>query len=192
MQKLNPPFCALLAEKAESEAAKLGVPMVIALADALGEPVFFSRMPDSLPAAVHLAVTKAYTAAALRMTTAQLGTLAQPGGDLYGIENSMDRKIVLFGGGRPFSIQGKVIGAIGISGGSVAQDICVADAVGVFFDQVAALHDLLAPFAVSGRGWTSTSAGWLKNMLAAQLPQLKEEEIKALTGAVLLKEKRSD
>ena len=56
------------------------------------------------------------------MSTKNLKNLAQPGGDLYGIQNTNGGKIVIFGGGEPLIYKGECVGAIGVSGGSEAED----------------------------------------------------------------------
>lgn len=117
------PLARLLGSLAESEATALGVPMAIALMDGQGGLIFFARMDGALPAATEIAVSKAFTAAALRMPTDEVGRLAQPGGTLYGIQYTHSGKIVLFGGGHPLRLHGEVCGAIGISGGTVEQDV---------------------------------------------------------------------
>lgn len=119
----------LLAALAESEAAALRVPMTIAIANSEGGLLFFGRMDGALPASTELAVSKAFTAACLRMATDEVGRLAQPGGSLYGIQHTHPGKIVLFGGGLPLHLRGSVCGAIGVSGGTVEQDIQVAQPV---------------------------------------------------------------
>jgi len=126
----------LLASIAEDQAMKVGVPMAIALTDAEGGLILFGRMDGALPASTELAASKAFTAAVLRMTTEQLGKLAQPGGMLYGIEQTHQGRIVLFGGGLPLRLQGLIVGAIGVSGGSVEQDIEVAQSAADALEQM--------------------------------------------------------
>lgn len=60
------------------------------------------------------------------MPTHELGQAAQPGGSLYGIENAAPGKIILFGGGFPYIVDGQVVGGIGVSGGTVEQDMEIA------------------------------------------------------------------
>ena len=72
----------ILAGAAEAEASNMAVPMAIAVVDAEGGLQLFKRMDGTLPVSTELAVSKAYTAAVLRMPTHQVGELAQPGGDV--------------------------------------------------------------------------------------------------------------
>jgi uncharacterized protein GlcG (DUF336 family) len=134
--KLSYPIARILASIAEREASSLAVPMAIAIGDREGSLFFFGRMDGTLPASTEIAVSKAYTAAALRMATHEVGELSQPGGVLYGIQHIHDGKIVLFGGGFPLRLKGRVAGSVGISGGTVEEDIKVAQSV------VAALEEM--------------------------------------------------
>ena len=60
------------------------------------------------------------------MSTAELAKLAQPGQPLYGIQHTNEGKIVIFGGGEPLEVEGKIIGALGVSGGTAEQDTMLA------------------------------------------------------------------
>ncbi|MHC1710843.1 MAG: heme-binding protein [Solidesulfovibrio sp.] len=111
---------------AEKKAAEIGVPMVITVLDAGGNMIAQHRMDEALLVSVEISANKAYTALALKMPTDKLGTLAQPGQSLYGIQNSS--RVIIFGGGFPVTADGKFIGAIGVSGGSVEQDMACAKA----------------------------------------------------------------
>lgn len=114
--------------KAQEEAEKIGIPMVIAVVDDGGNLKSFQRMDEALLASVDIAINKAYTALALKMPTHQLAEIAQPGQELYGIEVTNRGRIVTFGGGYPIYLDGSLVGAIGVSGGSVEQDKQVAEA----------------------------------------------------------------
>ncbi|MBY6003022.1 heme-binding protein [Salipiger bermudensis] len=125
-----------LAARAEGKAEEIGVPVSVAVVDAEGVELLFHRMAGSLPASARLARDKAWSAAAFRMSTEALGRQAQPGGMLPGVETSCGGRVVLFGGGLPLLRGGRIAGAIGISGGTVAQDIVIAaHALDGFFEQ---------------------------------------------------------
>lgn len=116
-------------EAAEQTAVEIDVPMVISFVDMGGNLVLLHRMEDSLLVSLEIAPNKAYTAAALRMPSADVKALAQEGGELQGIAVSHAGRIVEFGGGIPvYDESGAQIGAIGVSGGSVAEDTQVAEA----------------------------------------------------------------
>ena len=127
--KLSYPLARLLGTFAEVQASALEVPMAIGIVDEKGGLIFFARMDDTLPASTEIAVSKAYTSAVLRKSTHEVGKLAQPGEPLYGIQHTHDGKIVLIGGGLPLRLNGNVVGAVGISGGTVEEDIQIAETV---------------------------------------------------------------
>ncbi len=125
-----------MAELGEEKAKALGVPVVLAITDAVGGLMLMHRMDDSLPASVDIAINKAYSAAAFRMPTHELGALAQPGQALYGVQATNQGRVVLFGGGYPCRQEGRVLGAIGVSGGTVEQDMQIArHALHKFFEE---------------------------------------------------------
>ena len=113
---------------AEARAGELGVPMVIAVVDGAGHLVALHRMDGALLASIDIAINKAFTACAVRMPTQELGALAQPGQPLYGIEVTNRGRMVIFGGGLPLYEGARVCGGIGVSGGTVEQDVAVARA----------------------------------------------------------------
>ena len=115
--------------RVEEEAERIGVKAVVAVANSGANTILVECMDDAYIASYDIAVNKAFTSVSLKMPTKTLKTLAQPGGDLYGIQNTNNGKIVIFGGGVPLIRNGKVIGAIGISGGSEEQDTYLGDFV---------------------------------------------------------------
>lgn len=89
-------------------------------------------MENSLLASLELALNKAYTSVALKMATHELAPIIQPGTELYGIQMT-NQKIVTFGGGYPLKLEEQVIGGIGVSGGTVEEDMVIAtEAIEVF------------------------------------------------------------
>jgi uncharacterized protein GlcG (DUF336 family) len=73
-------------------------------------------------------IKKAYTSRAFDIATKDLATHSQSGGQFFGIHVSNDGKIMIFAGGIPLKRNGRVVGAIGVSGGSGDQDHAVAEA----------------------------------------------------------------
>ena len=116
-----------LIEAVEAEAKRMGVRAVVAVANKGGRPVAVHCMDESFIASYDIALNKAYTCAALKMPTSRLKQLSQPGGELYGIQHTNQGQIVIFGGGVPVTYGGKVIGGLGVSGGSEAQDTALAE-----------------------------------------------------------------
>lgn len=120
--------CDRMVEAGMKKAQEIGVPMVLSVVDQNGDVIESRRMDDALIVSVTLAPHKAYTAATVRVATHDLANAAQPGESLYGIDVNLP-KITLVGGGFPLKKDGKVVGAVGVSGGSVADDIAVAEAM---------------------------------------------------------------
>ncbi|MFG1810358.1 heme-binding protein [Streptomyces sp. NPDC049040] len=111
-----------------AKATEMGVPQNIAIVDAGGHLLHFSRMADAWLGSIDISIRKARTAALFKMPTAAIGELSQPGGDLYNIEVT-NGGLVSFGGGLPVTdADGRVIGAVGVSGGQVSEDVAVAQA----------------------------------------------------------------
>ncbi len=113
-------------ERGEQRAAAIGVPMVITVVDDGGNLVALHRMDDSLLASISISHSKAYTAAALRLSTEEAAKTILPGQPLYGLQQTHPDRFCIFGGGIPLMQNGRCIGAVGVSGGSVEQDIDVA------------------------------------------------------------------
>ena len=113
---------------AEAKAASFGITYNIAIVDAGGHLVAFLRQDGALTGSIDLAIDKAVTARMFDKATSDLARLAQPGKPLFGIQESNAGKVVIFGGGIPIISRGSIIGAVGASGGTVEQDIAVAEA----------------------------------------------------------------
>ena len=108
------------------KAKKIGVPMVVAVVDAGGNLIAQQRMDNALLVSVDISLNKAYTAVAVKIPTHKLAPASQPDQPLFGIHNADGGRIVIFGGGFPLKQQDEIIGGIGVSGGSVEDDILCA------------------------------------------------------------------
>ena len=110
-----------------AEAKRMGVRAVVCVSDGAGNPKLVKCMDDAYLASYDVAVKKAYTVVALKMSTIALKPLAQPGASLYGIQFTNDGKIVIFGGGDPLrDSKGAIVGGLGVSGGSEEQDTALS------------------------------------------------------------------
>ena len=107
---------------AHAEAEERSILVSAAVVDAGGNLVAFGRMDGAEIAGPVLAVDKAYTAVANRIATSELATLAAPGGELFGLHANGGGRFVIFGGGVPIAIEGVVVGGVGVSGASAAED----------------------------------------------------------------------
>lgn len=117
-----------LIEAAEEKAEEIEVPMNIAVVSNEGSLIAFEKMDGAWLASIDIAISKAFTAAALQTATANLAEAVQPNQSLFGLNTTNDGRLVVFGGGIPLTQDGDVVGAIGVSGGTVDQDITVAEA----------------------------------------------------------------
>ena len=108
------------------EAEKLGVAACASVVDSSGRLVWFERMDGTTAISIAMSQRKAYTAAMLHMDTRDLAEVAQPGCVLYGISDVGAGELVVLAGGVAIHLGNEVIGAIGVSGGSVEQDDQIA------------------------------------------------------------------
>lgn len=115
-----------LSEAAKAKAKEIGVPMNIAIVDEGANLVSFHRMDNAWLGSVDISIKKAKTARFFDMNSGEIGKLSQPGGPLYNIEHSNGGLITFPGGVVLKDTSGKIIGAVGVSGGSVEQDHEVA------------------------------------------------------------------
>jgi uncharacterized protein GlcG (DUF336 family) len=128
MTRLTQESAARIATAGQRAAATASLAMNIAIVDAGGHLLHFARMDDAWLGSIDLALKKAQTAVLFRMPSAALGEMSQPGGPLYGIEHSNDG-LISFGGGLPLTdTAGRILGAVGVSGGTADQDVHVAQA----------------------------------------------------------------
>ena len=113
---------------AEAKAVEIGQPMNIAVADAGGNLVAHVRMDNAWIGSIDISIKKAWTSRAFDITTQDLAANSQSGDQFFGIHASNGGKVMIFAGGIPIKKGRKVVGAIGVSGGSGEQDHSVAEA----------------------------------------------------------------
>jgi uncharacterized protein GlcG (DUF336 family) len=102
--------------------------MNIAVADGGGNLVAHVRMDEAWLGSIDVAIKKALTSRAFDISTQELAKYSQSGGQFFGIQASNEGRLMVFAGGVPLKRAGKVVGAVGVSGGSGEQDQAVADA----------------------------------------------------------------
>jgi uncharacterized protein GlcG (DUF336 family) len=113
---------------AEKKAEEIGQPMNIAVVDEGANLVAHVRMDGGWIGSIDISINKAYTSRAFEIATKDLAEHSQSGGQFFGIHVSNSGRIMIFAGGIPLKHHGKVVGAIGVSGGSGEQDHAVAEA----------------------------------------------------------------
>ena len=118
-----------------SEAERIGVRAVVAVCNAQTNPISVQSADDAYIASYDIALNKSFTATSLKMPTKKLGSLAQPGASLYGIQFTNGGKIVIFGGGEMLCDKsGNIVGGLGVSGGSEEQDTYLGEYGKKFFE----------------------------------------------------------
>jgi uncharacterized protein GlcG (DUF336 family) len=113
---------------AEKKAEEIKQPMNIAVVDEGGNLIAFERMANAWIGSIDIAQKKAWTSRAFDISTQDLGENSQSGDQFFGIHASNNGKVMIFAGGLPLKVDGKVVGAIGVSGGMGKQDQAVAEA----------------------------------------------------------------
>ncbi|QKR99933.1 heme-binding protein [Sphingomonas sp. CL5.1] len=133
IKRLDAHEAVLLVAAARERALEIGVPMCIAVVDESGYLLAFQRMDGGKIHSIQVAMDKAFTAASARRPTHELADLSQPGSPLFGLNVALGGRICIVGGGMPLVVGGDVVGAVGISSGTPAQDReCAAAAVAAF------------------------------------------------------------
>jgi len=113
---------------AEQKAAEIKQPMNIAVVDEGGNLVSHARMDGAWIGSIDISINKAFTSRAFDISTKELAQYSQSGGQFFGIHVSNHGRVMIFAGGIPLKRAGKVVGAVGVSGGSGEQDQAVAEA----------------------------------------------------------------
>jgi uncharacterized protein GlcG (DUF336 family) len=115
-------------EVAQKKAKELGFPASVAVVDSGGNLVALEKQDGAILASVGISQEKAYSAASTGYTTEQLGGISQPGQSAFGLAHADKGRMTIFEGGVPLMRDGKIIGGVGVSGGSAPQDGDCAEA----------------------------------------------------------------
>lgn len=118
----------LMLAAARAKADEIGVPMCIAITDEGGNLIAFERMDGGKVTSTTIAIDKSFTASGAKKATHDYGTASQPGAPAYGIGSAIGGRLMVVGGGLPVLVDGDVVGGIGVSSGTPAQDQDVAQA----------------------------------------------------------------
>lgn len=118
---------------AEAKASEIGQPMDIAVVDAGGNLKSHVRMDGAFVGCIDIAINKAWTSVAFQTDTKSFAEIAQVGEPIFGINTTNQGRIVIFAGGVPLVRDGDIVGAVGVSTGTVDQDEEVAQAAAAAF-----------------------------------------------------------
>jgi uncharacterized protein GlcG (DUF336 family) len=117
-----------VADRVEAEATKVKLPVAVCIIDIHGNIVLTHRMGGAPVFALEIAERKAYTSALVKMRTADLLPLVQPGQPLYPLSMMSSGRYTALGGGVPLTSQDAVVAGVGVSGGTVDQDMAIVEA----------------------------------------------------------------
>jgi uncharacterized protein GlcG (DUF336 family) len=134
--ELTEEVCEALAQAGKAKSRAIGVGVTLAIADDSGNILYLQRFGDAILPSIVISQKKAYTSAVLRQSTSEFGKVAQVGASAFGI-NTADDRLIIFGGGFPLVVDGKAIGGLGVSGGSVEEDESVCEVALAKFAELA-------------------------------------------------------
>lgn len=117
-----------IADRALAAAAEAGVAVCVAVVDRAGHPLVFKRQPGAPFHSIDIALDKAYTAVSFGLATGKWDKRLAEGSEMLRHGLMHRERFVGFGGGLPIKHDGQRVGAIGISGGSEAQDVAFCEA----------------------------------------------------------------
>lgn len=117
-----------MGKAALKKALEIKVPVVFSVVDNGGNLLYLERMDEAFVTSVDIAINKAFTAWALKSGTNELSEVVLPGQSLYGLNLTNNSRIITFGGGFPIIINDEIVGAVGVSGGNVEEDMEIAKA----------------------------------------------------------------
>ncbi len=123
----------VLIEGAVAKSDAMNIPMCIAVCDESGHLIAFDRMDGGKVSSISIAIDKAFTGAVARKGTHIYNQLCQPGQPTFGIHITNGGHFSIIGGGLPVTVDGTVVGGIGISSGTAIEDLEVAEAAVAYF-----------------------------------------------------------
>ena len=116
------------ADRVEAASSANKVPVAVSVIDVHGNVVLQYRMNGAPLFSIELSERKAYTSALVGMRTADILPLVQPGQPLYPLSMVSDGRFCAMGGGVPLTIEGRLVAGVGVSGGTVEQDVSIVEA----------------------------------------------------------------
>ena len=116
------------AERVEAASVANKVPVAVCVVDVHGNVVLLHRMSGASVFSIELSERKAYTSALVGMRTADILPLVQPGQPLFPLSTVAGGRFCAMGGGVPLTSEGQVVAGVGVSGGTVEQDVAIVEA----------------------------------------------------------------
>ena len=132
---LTDELCDKLCEAAKQKSREIGVDISFAICDNNGLPRVYRRYGEALVLSITLVPGKAYTSAVTQCKTKDVAACSAEGGSLMAIQTN-DPRITLVAGGYPLFVNGKIVGAIGVGGGTEDEDCTIAEYVVSVFEEL--------------------------------------------------------
>jgi uncharacterized protein GlcG (DUF336 family) len=117
-----------IAARVEAQSARTKVPVAVCVIDVHGNLVLKYRMNGAPAFSLDISERKAYTSALVGVRTADISPLVQPGQPLFPLMGLSEGRYCSMGGGAPLTSDGQLVAGIGVSGGSVEQDVAILEA----------------------------------------------------------------
>ena len=121
-------FAKNVADRVEAQSARAKVPVAVCVMDIHGNVILKHRMSGAPAFSLEISERKAYTSALVGQRTADLAPMVQPGQDLFALMGLSGGRFCSMGGGAPLTSDGELVAGIGVSGGSVGQDVAILEA----------------------------------------------------------------
>jgi uncharacterized protein GlcG (DUF336 family) len=120
-------FAKNVADRVEAQSARAQVPVAVCVMDIHGNVILKHRMSGAPAFSLEISERKAYTSALVGQRTADLSPMVQPGQDLFALMGLSGGRFCSMGGGAPLTTDGELVAGIGVSGGSVEQDVDILE-----------------------------------------------------------------
>ena len=120
-------FAKNIADRVEAQSARAKLPVAVCVMDIHGNIVLKHRMSGAPVFSIELSERKAYTSALVGLRTADLSPLVQPGQELFPLMGLSGGRFCSMGGGAPLASDGQLVGGVGVSGGTVEQDVSILE-----------------------------------------------------------------
>lgn len=133
IRRLSNQEVAILLEGARLKSVEIGVPMCTAVVDESGHLIQFDRQDGGKVSSISIAIDKAFTGAVARKGTHVYNQLCQPGKGTFGIHITNGGHFSIIGGGLPVTVDGEIVGGVGVSSGTADEDLVVAQAAVDYF-----------------------------------------------------------
>jgi uncharacterized protein GlcG (DUF336 family) len=120
-------FAKDIADRVEAQSARAKVPVAVCVMDIHGNVVLKHRMSGAPTFSIDISERKAYTSALVGVRTADISPLVQPGQALFPLMGLSEGRYCSMGGGAPLTKEGQLVAGVGVSGGTVEQDVAILE-----------------------------------------------------------------